>query len=308
MNRAPSTRIAGCEIAALILLAGSVRPSPFAAALGRSILDLPLGEGKTILSQWIDEAAELARPRATALPLRVVADARLPAPASGHGTEAIRLSVETEQVQYRGTAGLLADLCAGYPDDQCVLVANAAQVPRVPLAEQAEMLAAEVAEVAVLCPRDGVPSHLMLLTCGVLREVPPVGFIDLKEQFLPKVSAKARVRPVFLEQAGSPSIRTLHGYIATLRDRQLRRGGRHPEADPYAETWAPAFNIVEEGAEVSAGARLYDAVVLAGARVAEGATVVRSVVAPGGVVRRRDFAVDRVIAGPAVSANGGSAR
>jgi NDP-sugar pyrophosphorylase family protein len=67
--------------------------------------------------------------------------------------------------------------------------------------------------------------------------------------------------------------------------------------NPFEERWKPTFALVEEGALVSPGARLYDSVVLSGGTVGPGAEVVRSVVGMGGVVRRRQRVVGRLVVG-----------
>ncbi len=60
----------------LVLLGGGVRPTPLAMAIGRSILDLPLGNGKTVMGRWMDEADEVARLLGIdRLPVRLLMDA-----------------------------------------------------------------------------------------------------------------------------------------------------------------------------------------------------------------------------------------
>src|SRR5687768_12236698 len=68
-------------IRAIVLLAGAVRPSPFAAAIGRALLDLPLSEGRTILDQWRWHALRLAGLLdVDRVPMRILVNDTVPAP------------------------------------------------------------------------------------------------------------------------------------------------------------------------------------------------------------------------------------
>src|SRR5262249_42748258 len=65
----------------IMLLAGSVRRNRLAIATGRSILDLPLESGLTVLDHWKQEADGVAKSlKMTKLPIRVIVDRHVPEP------------------------------------------------------------------------------------------------------------------------------------------------------------------------------------------------------------------------------------
>jgi glycosyltransferase involved in cell wall biosynthesis len=77
------------DLAAAILLAGGLRPSPLTAAAGCSVLDLWPTADQTLLEFWLDRIAELAGDLSRVVPVRVVHDANTSSPwpragAGGH--------------------------------------------------------------------------------------------------------------------------------------------------------------------------------------------------------------------------------
>ncbi len=270
----------------LVLLGGGVRPTPLATAIGRSVLDLPLGNGKTVLGRWLDEAAEVSRLLGIDhLPVRLLMDLGAAEPRS---VPMDRYRMERDQSEYRGTGGLLANIAVEYDDDDMLLVGNAAQVLLDPLTALYTSLQKTRGVIAVVGHRDGEPSGLMLVTCRALRLIPKTGFVDMKEQALPSIASKYDVRVVQCRRPTGLPIRLLSDYIAALR--ALHQPVRGATTDPLAEDWKSTFAIVEPGAVVASSARIHDSVVLAGGVVEADAVVVRSVIA--GTVRRDREAVD----------------
>jgi mannose-1-phosphate guanylyltransferase len=277
---------------AVIVLAGSLRPGQLTQALGRPALDLPLLQG-TVLEHWHAHAAALTNGDDTdALPVRVVIDRATPPPlAKPAPREGVVLCVERDPRPFRGSGGLLRDLTIDYADDDRVLVVNGAQVLFEPLASLHAALAATDAEAALVSHQDGVPSGVTLIRCGCLRELPAEGFIDLKEQALPRLAKRHRVAVVQRRHATGAPLRTTRQYLLALR--QFARRQRAPEAG------MPAFGLVEPGAQVAPTAFLHDSVALRGSRVEDGAVLVRSIVCGGALVRRGETLIDRVVAAEA---------
>jgi hypothetical protein len=61
------------RLRALVLLGGSVRPSPLSLATNRSVLDLPLDDGGSLLNYWLRQSVDLAAAAGMAsLPVRVM--------------------------------------------------------------------------------------------------------------------------------------------------------------------------------------------------------------------------------------------
>ena len=76
---------ASCPIAATVLLGGSVRPTPFSTAIQRSLLDLPVARGRSLLGQWRQHVAALPSPLPAApslTPASQVPPSALPSPPS----------------------------------------------------------------------------------------------------------------------------------------------------------------------------------------------------------------------------------
>ncbi|MEO1237258.1 MAG: hypothetical protein AAFX76_10770 [Planctomycetota bacterium] len=283
------------DLRAVVLLAGSVRVNQLRKATGRSALEMPVSENRSVLDCWREQLVTLAEQIGIErLPVRVMVDR-----ASGmrpgvtkHGP--VELSIEMDPSEFRGTGGLLSDLAKAYRDDDLILVTHASQLLFEPLAEIAGGMAEASADVAMVCDASGVPSGLMLMRCGCLREINPVGFVDLNEQALPSIAQDHDVRVVRYHQPTARSLRTLSTYLETLREFHHRQNG-HQANGRVREDWEKTFGIVERGAQVHERAVIHDSVVLAGAQVGADAVLVRSVVCPDVVVGPGRSEVDRVV-------------
>jgi N-acetylglucosaminyldiphosphoundecaprenol N-acetyl-beta-D-mannosaminyltransferase len=281
---------------AIILLGGTVRPTPLTTSINRSVLDLPLDDRGSILNHWLIQAAEIARLTGQeSLPVRLMVDRNSPEPQTASAEYKSNLLVERDLSQYRGTGGVLHDISKDYQEDDLILVANAAQILLEPLHEIVVTLQSRGGQVSLVSHEDGTPSGIMLVNCKTLRLIPSTGFVDMKEQALPTIASKfdvsveERVRPT-----GLP-VRTLSDYLTALRVYHRLRGGKPLVSDPLAEDWQPSFARIEAGATVDPTARLHDSVVLKGAIVEPGAVLVRSIVCAGGLVRRDRQVVDQYV-------------
>jgi N-acetylglucosaminyldiphosphoundecaprenol N-acetyl-beta-D-mannosaminyltransferase len=285
------------NLRALVLLGGSVRPSPLSQMSGRSVLDLPLDENGTVLNHWIDAAAALAKAVGLdKLPVRVMVNQTTPEPTGTAPKHYGAFRVERDASEFRGTGGVLRDLAADYGDDDLILVANAAQILLDPLPSIVAAMTRKPGDVAVISHEDGTPSGLMLLTCKTLRQIADTGYVDMKEQALPQIALGGyEVRVVRRRRPTGLPIRTLEDFVQALRFHHRRKQGKPFVADPLAEDWSPAFALIEPGATVDATARVHDSVVLAGGVVEPGAVLVRSVVCPAGVLRMDKTAVDQFV-------------
>lgn len=281
---------------AMVLLGGAVRASELSSCTQRSLLDLPLDSGGSILNHWLGHASEVARWAALSrLPVRVMVNQNAPEPVSADASHYGEFRVERDLSDFRGTGGVLHDLAAEYDDEDLILVANAAQVLLDPLPAIAAELHGKKADVAVVSHEDGTPSGLMLVSCRALRLIPSRGFVDMKEQALPLIASKYDVRVMHRRRPTGLPVRSLSDYIQALRFHHRHKSGRPAATDPLAEDWSPTFSLVEDGAMVDPSARLHDSVVLRGGRVEPGAVVVRSVVCPGTTVGRDRTAVDLIV-------------
>ena len=286
------------QLRAVVLLAGAVRPSRLSLALGRSTLDLPLEDGRSLLWHWRDHAVELrGMVGLDELPVRVMVDhVSIQPTAPSRGTQ-VRFSVERDASQYRGTAGVLRDLSQHYNDGDYILVANAAQALLTPLTDLAISLADPMADVTLVSHQDGSPSGIMLIRCHALRQIAPTGYVDMKEQALPFLASEFDVRHLPHTYPTGMPIRTVTEYVAALQHRYRTQLGKPVCNNPFAEDCRPSFAIIEEGATVHPSANVHDSVILRGAHVAENALVVRSVIGPDISLARGEHIIDQLVAG-----------
>jgi hypothetical protein len=279
------------KLAGMILLGGWVRPKELSKVAGRSLLDLPIDAEHSLLAHWLTEAGALCRVgKIDFLPVRILLDQHSPKPTLPVVPEGIALSLEHDPSEFRGTAGVLHDACAKYHDDDLILVANAAQILFCPLYRLLSCLDTLDAGVAMAAHADGTPVTLMLLRCACLRDIPPVGYCDLKEQALPLIAQRYPIKAATFSHLICRGIRTRDSYVQALRALHGRSA-----ADPLAENWRSDFQICESGATVGRGARLHNSVVLRGAVIGRDAVLVRSVAFPGAVVPPGALLVDKLI-------------
>ena len=280
------------HLAGVVLLGGSVRQTRFNSTIGRPLLDLPYRTGRSLLDEWCDQIAQLADGVGREVPLRILTDKAgndgLGSPTNGN-PHRIQVKFDRDPSEWRGTGGVLRDISTEYRPDELLLVANAGQFLLRPLSDLVAELDALGADIAVLAHRDGTPSTLMLVRCGCLKALPEMGFVDMKEQAIPRLTASHDVRVITLDRVATLGLRTAQSYLAALRVMHGLSNGTN------GDDWRSAFTVVEDGARVEPNARLHDSVVLRGGVVGAGAVLVRSVVCRGGVVPAKAVVVDKLI-------------
>lgn len=274
------------KLAAMILLGGSVRGNPLEDASGRALMNLPIRADRSILDFWHRSAEQLTRVlRIENLPVRVLIGQPSRTPTAHTSFPHAPLSIEQDRGELRGPGGVLADLATEFADDQFLLVASGNQIPVEPLGDLVTSLFEKANDGAILTHDDGMPVTLFLVACRTLRDIPKVGFVDFKEQSLPKIAAEFDIRVVRWPKPALRAVRTREDYLEALRVLYAASESHPvPNLGRAHEPWQPIFSIVEEGAEIAEGVDLLDSVVLRGARVEEGAVVVRSLLCPGAVV------------------------
>lgn len=279
---------------AVILLSGAVRPTPFLSSIERSVLDLPIESGISLLNDWQRQTAEAAEACVEArMEIRVVLDDAALAPQSAAPTGG-DVYVERDPTELRGTGGIVRDLARRFEPDDYLLIVGGPQL----LARSLKSIVQELAEcegdVAVAAHEDGLPCSLMLIRCGAVFDLPEVGFVDMKEQGLPVIARKHRVlvRP-YAQRIALPLMNEAN-YIAALRWHHSQQKGEF-EAGAFDEEWDQRFAIVEPGATVHPGALIHDSVVLSGAVIGRNATVVRSVICANSSIRKDTVVTDALI-------------
>ena len=267
-------------MAACIMLAGGLRPSPLMRATGRSVLDLWITERETVLDRWMRKLAEVREDSNGAWPLRIIHDAVLPPPWPPEARpETVR--IELEPTPLRGPAGLLRDVCLRYPNASHVLVVEAARAFAGSLGRLIERHLASGADATVAANADGSPAGVYIIRCAALGVVPAIGFMDLKEQWLGRAqSAGFTMRIEKMRETMSHQLRDRRQFLAAAA--ALRDG-------------ASSRSIICRGAQVLPGAIVRESVVMAGAVVESGATVSRSLICPDTRVQAGRDLADSVI-------------
>ena len=105
--------VRGISLAAVILVAGSVRKSSLAKTTRRSRLDLPLREGETLGTHWLARMSDLRSALgAPELPLVIATNeiAGVPNGASGWPRALVRMDTE----EPRGSGGALRDVAINF--------------------------------------------------------------------------------------------------------------------------------------------------------------------------------------------------
>ncbi len=283
------------RLAGVVLLGGTVRSTPLSAAIDRSILELPIAPGRSLLDLWYDHAGQLARLVGHKLILRVLVDQSVYLQSERADDPMLDLQLHRDPFELRGTGGILRDATEDIADDDYVLSAGANQVVSVPVAKIVEALANLSADVGIVASEEGQPSNIILVRKGCLKNINDVGYSDLKEQVMPAIARDHLVKVHFYAQPIGMPVRSLKDYIDAIRGYHHSQRNDSRSADPFAERGVATFSIIEEGAMMHPTAQALDSVVLRGAKVGRGANVVRSVICPGAVVPDHATILDQVI-------------
>ena len=297
--------IDGVGVDEVLVLTGWTRRPTLEAATGRSRLRLPLadvgGRVADAARLWRDGAADMAR-GGRPPSVRFLGDATLCLGELPPGPVA---SVEADGGAYRGTGGTIRDALAQRPGTTRALIVEGPRAMAVPLAEVMPRLLPAAAEADVVLARDarGRYAGIALVRAGCLSAVPAVGFVDLKEQALPRIAERHNVRVIDLpwEDVSWP-LRDLASYARALNAAATGRlwlAGRPPRAVAAGGEAPAGFHgvVIEPGAAVAASARLHATAVLSGGSVGPDAVLVGCLVAAGGVVRAGERAAGQIFAG-----------
>lgn len=299
---------AGPILRACVLLAGGIKPSPLVAQTGLSVLDLSPRLGATVLSLWLDRFEALATPE-TRPEVRILHGSRTPAPDHAElrrRGSSYRIVAETDD--YRGPAGAVRDACADLPSDTTVLIAEAA---RYVSGDLRPMLASHVqsgAAITVACNPDQSPAGVYLVLVEALSLVPPIGFMDLKEQWLGKAAQSGlNVRVHRLDGSYSYELRTRGDFLQAARAAGGVTGPTQHGSGGVVQNGnsASLAHPVDVGVTVGPGAVIVDSVVMPGARIGPDAVVARSLVCPGGRVAQGQTVVDAVVPSPTMAGSKG---
>lgn len=284
----------------MLVLYGSVRSTPLARRIGRSLLDLPLIQGTILTHQFENAQACARRFGLDDLEMRVLVDTDSTAPGAISETDqtTVRCVIQQDASPIRGVAGVLHDATREMNDDDYIVVTSGSQVYMERLDDLVHAMAKKCADVTLVSSRDSSPVGVWLIRVGVLRSIKPIGYVDLKEQALEMWKHQHEVRVVERPRAYVQPARSLQEYLDAVRTHASGYGvGATIDEDPYREDWESSFSIAEPGTSIGEGVILHDSIALGDAVVGKGAIVVRSVLCPGSHVAAGARVTDRVITG-----------
>lgn len=281
-------------VSVLFLAGGPVQPS-LQRAVGFPVAGLPLEANRTLLSAWLDviERCVDERQAPTLLLCSSAADsewfsAELHRAGRGRGSVEVRLDARP----HRGVCGLVADTAAASLLSEWLLLVELNTLPPLSLSPLLQAAATDPVAMVVGVSRDERPSGAYLLKASLLKDVPRLGYVDLKEQFLPQlVSRGHRIESAVLAET---SVR--------LTDRRnYLRGIRIWQSERETVIAAPSVSgnsLLCEGVVAPEGSFVLDSAILPGAMIGRGAVIARSVVGPLMHVPDGAVLVDAVLANP----------
>ena len=140
----------------------------------------------------------------------------------------------------------------------------------------------------------------MLIRCSALENVPDAGYMDIKEQWLPRcIEEGLNVRTSTTLNFMPFPLRTREQFLSASA---VAVGQSCPinDSPPVLGPLRPLTRTLDksriaEDARVARDAVVADAVVMPGAKIGAGAIVVRSIICPGAVVPAGAVVVDDVV-------------
>jgi len=282
---------------AAVVLAGGLKPSPLVEAAGRSVLDLFLTQESTVLDVLVRQLSSLPAWDGAPLSIRVAHNARVPAP--WPETQAANVRFEQDPQPYRGPAGLIADLCVGYAEHEHVLIVEAGRVLTCDIESMWLDHLANGADVTVGCNADQSPAGVYITRCGALRHISPIGFVDLKEQWLACAGEQGlRVRVYEFSSPGAILLRTRADFLVAARYLNNQFGsvaGRSTVGLTGHAAGTDQLRVIGHGVAVGPNVRIDNAVIMPGAVIGGGAFIEQSVICPGAVIEPKVRVVNAVV-------------
>lgn len=260
-----------------ILLAGGPHPSAIMRACGLALFSLPVTpNGRSVLDLWT--AGVASHPAEVhAHSDRVLCVSATPDLASVGRHEFGGWSLRADASSYRGPAGVVRDATLDLNPDDHVLVGEASRAVGDCIVELLRTHADTGADATIGVNPDHSPAGVLVLRRRVLECVPDVGYMDIKEQFLPKVvSLGFNVRAAILPAPGAIGFRTRLDLLAAANLRERSSPGP-PEHVARLARISPTAMVHE-------GAHIVESIIGPAARVEDGAVVVRSIVTGSAVV------------------------
>jgi hypothetical protein len=215
-------------------------------------------------------------------------------------------SIVLDQTAYRGPAGVLRDASAGLADPGPRLIIEHTRLLESPdlLGGLARAHAAGCQAITLAANPDQSFAGLLIADQHAIDLIPNVGFMDIKEQWLPAAWRNGFSVERFTLEGWCYQIRTLADYIEALSrtaafgvtEEQLVLGRERSALQPTAY----GGGLVSHEAMVDPSAVLARSAIGPNATVEPGAVVIRSLVPRGATVLSGSVVIDSVVTGAGV--------
>lgn len=281
------------DIEAAVILCGGLKASPFRASFRAPLLALPHSETRTSAQVWSEAFDRLG----------IDADRRcvLTDPEDSHDPADPRLRRIADSAPYRGPAGVLRDAqkLLGITG-RCLIVESSRMLQSPELLDDfSRVHFTREDAVTVGTNPDGSFAGVYLASADAIELIPGIGFMDIKEQWLPAAANSGfTVRPHALT-GYSHQVRDAASYFAALArmgrfaDQSTACVIAHQPPSPFSERYGGS--LIFHTARISPDAVVAHGVVCDGAIVEAGAVVVRSILGPGARVPENGVVIDTVI-------------
>ncbi|MCI0362804.1 MAG: hypothetical protein L0Y44_14520 [Phycisphaerales bacterium] len=292
-----------------VLLAGRIRSAPFDEGFGLHVLGLPLGPRGTLLDTWVAALSKLNGLREIKAVVNTAADVESVQASQSleeHSDVQPDLRIVAEPAPWRGAAGILRDVTRHLPETAIVIACEAKRLPLTTLQSLMTPFRHGEAQLAGVVGifADSQPAGVYAFRRTAIDLAPPIGYYDMKEQFLPAL-ARHDKKVVTAQLTGELCrLSDLDSYLIAVRKSLANGEARQswvrisPRASVSGSAVLDGFCVVEDGAVIEDGAVVHDSVILRGATVGGGAVVSECVAAPLAVVEPRSRVVRQYITGP----------
>ncbi len=286
--------------ACAIILSGGLRSSALMQSTGIATLDLYITDRSRVIDHWIGKLGDVMDDPDL---VRVVAGHACPTPR----LEATPAQLALEPDPYRGPGGVVRD-AAHELGKGTVLVLEGARYLDDTLNAIMERHRETSSLATVAMNPDGTPAGIYAIEREAIDLVPSRGFMDLKEQWLPRIQRVGRVEVFKLGGRGALPLRTPQEFLGAARLAALGA----ERCDSLDSVWVTGdgehWTVRGPGVVVEDGAHVEDSVLQAGVVVRAGAIVARSIVCEGEVIERAEQVVDRVLRRSSHARRDGSAQ
>ncbi|MDY7108297.1 MAG: hypothetical protein SYC29_06635 [Planctomycetota bacterium] len=292
-----------------VLLAGTLRPSPLREALDVPALCLPMGSEGTVLDAWLRALAGIDGLHDVRIVVNTEHDVQAIESCHQRGgrsraADDARGAVRgiAEPASWRGAGGILRDVTGDLEEEAIVIVIEANALPPASLAPLRDAWRDDRSGVVGVCGADE-PAGVYAFARRTFGMVPPVGYFDLKEQFLPALAGDGVA--VGAARVGARLLRLFDRgeYLAALRESlsSVEDGVRSIRLSPQASVSSSAVLdgrcIIEDGVLIEDGAVVHDSVLLSGATIGGGAIISQSIVGPLAAITARREVIRSIVPG-----------